>query len=185
MQLGIPQESLVGETRVAATPETVKKLVAAGHTVLVAKGAGVGANYPDGAYEAAGATLSSQAQALGAQVVLKVRNLTADEVGSVKAGALLVGMLNPFDRAGLERLAKAQVTAFAMEAAPRTTRAQSMDVLSSQANLAGYKAVMLAANAYPKIFPMLMTAAGTIKACLLYTSPSPRDQRGSRMPSSA
>jgi len=164
MQLGIPQESLLGETRVAATPETVKKLVALGHTVLVAKGAGVGANYPDGAYEAAGATLSSQAQALGAQVVLKVRNLTADEVGSVKAGALLVGMLNPFDRAGLERLAKAQVTAFAMEAAPRTTRAQSMDVLSSQANLAGYKAVMLAANAYPKIFPMLMTAAGTIKA---------------------
>ena len=164
MQLGIPQESLLGETRVAATPETVKKLVALGHTVLVATGGGVGANYPDGAYEAAGATLSSQAQALGAQVVLKVRNLTADEVGSVKAGALLVGMLNPFDRAGLERLAKAQVTAFAMEAAPRTTRAQSMDVLSSQANLAGYKAVMLAANAYPKIFPMLMTAAGTIKA---------------------
>ena len=168
MQLGIPQESVVGETRVAATPETVKKLVAAGHTVLVARGAGVGAHYLDGAYEAAGATLSSQAQALGAQVVLKVRIPSPEELGLVQAGAILVGMLNPFDRAGLERLAKAQVTAFAMEAAPRTTRAQSMDVLSSQANLAGYKAVMLAANAYPKIFPMLMT-------CLLYTSPSPRD----------
>jgi len=164
MRIGIPKESFAGETRVAATPETVKKLVAQGHTVLVAQGAGQAANYIDEAYIAAGATGASQVEALAAEMVLKVRIPSDDEVKLMTRGAVLVGMLNPFDRPGLERLAAAGLTAFAMEAAPRTTRAQSMDVLSSQANLAGYKAVMLAADAYPKIFPMLMTAAGTIKA---------------------
>ena len=122
------------------------------------------ANFTDEAFVAAGAQIGSQSDALGAELVLKVRIPSEDEAKQMKQGAVLIGMLNPFDRAGLERLAKAGLTAFAMEAAPRTTRAQSMDVLSSQANLAGYKAVMLAADAYPRIFPMLMTAAGTVKA---------------------
>ena len=164
MRIGIPKESLQGETRVAATPETVKKFISQGHTVVVAKGAGESANFIDEAYSTAGAQLASQEDALGAELVLKVRIPTDAELKSMKKGAALVGMLNPFDRPGLERLAASGITAFAMEAAPRTTRAQSMDVLSSQANLAGYKAVMLSADAYPKIFPMLMTAAGTIKA---------------------
>lgn len=164
MHLGIPKESLPGETRVAASPETVKKFVAQGHQVTVAQGAGQSANFTDEAFTAAGAKIGSQAEALGAEMVLKVRIPSEDETKQMKKGAVLIGMLNPFDRAGLERLANAGLTAFAMEAAPRTTRAQSMDVLSSQANLAGYKAVMLAADAYPRIFPMLMTAAGTVKA---------------------
>jgi NAD(P) transhydrogenase subunit alpha len=164
MQLGIPKESIPGETRVAATPETVKKYVAQGHQVTVARGAGLTANFTDDAFSAAGAVMAEQSQALGAEVVLKVRIPSAEELGQMKRNAILIGMLNPFDRTGLDRLAAAGLTAFAMEAAPRTTRAQSLDVLSSQANLAGYKAVMLAADAYPRIFPMLMTAAGTVKA---------------------
>ena len=164
MHLGIPKESLPGETRVAATPETVKKFIAAGHQVTIAQGAGLGANFTDEAYTAVGAKIASQVDALGADLVLKVRIPSDDEAKQMKRGAVLIGMLNPFDRAGLDRLAAAGLTAFAMEAAPRTTRAQSLDVLSSQANLAGYKAVMLAADAYPRIFPMLMTAAGTVKA---------------------
>ncbi len=164
MHLGIPKESLPGETRVAATPETVKKFIAAGHQVTIAQGAGLGANFTDEAFTAVGAKVASQADALGADLVLKVRIPSDDEAKQMKRGAVLIGMLNPFDRAGLDRLAAAGLTAFAMEAAPRTTRAQSLDVLSSQANLAGYKAVMLAADAYPRIFPMLMTAAGTVKA---------------------
>lgn len=164
MHLGIPKESLPGETRVAASPETVKKYVSQGHQVTVAQGAGQSANFTDEAFAAAGAKIGSQADALGAELVLKVRIPSEDETRQMKKGAVLIGMLNPFDRSGLERLANAGLAAFAMEAAPRTTRAQSMDVLSSQANLAGYKAVMLAADAYPRIFPMLMTAAGTVKA---------------------
>ncbi len=164
MQLGIPKESIPGETRVAATPETVKKYVAQGHQVTVARDAGLSANYPNEAYSAAGATIGDQSQALGAELVLKVRPPSEEEARQMKRGGVLIGMLNPFDRTGLDRLAAAGLTAFAMEAAPRTTRAQSLDVLSSQANLAGYKAVMLAADAYPRIFPMLMTAAGTVKA---------------------
>ena len=164
MRIGIPKESLAGETRVAGSPETVKKLVGQGHSLLVAKGAGTSAAMLDAAYTEAGAQLVDQAQALGCELVLKVRLPTDAELGHMNKGATLVGMLNPFDRDGLEKLAAAGLTAFAMEAAPRTTRAQSLDVLSSQANLAGYKAVMLAADAYPRIFPMLMTAAGTVKA---------------------
>src|SRR5690606_7603794 len=102
--------------------------------------------------------------ALGADMVLKVRSPQAAELGQMKPGAVLVGMLNPFDKEGLQALTDAKLTAFALEAAPRTTRAQSMDVLSSQANLAGYKAVMIGADKYQRIFPMLMTAAGTVKA---------------------
>ncbi len=164
MRIGVPAETRPGEARVAATAETVKKLVAAGHELLVERNAGLVAGQTDEAYGTAGATLVDAAQALSADLVLKVRSPSADELAAMKRGGALVGMLEPFDRDGLQRLADAGLTAFALEAAPRTTRAQSMDVLSSQANIAGYKAVILAANAYQRFFPMLMTAAGTVKA---------------------
>jgi NAD(P) transhydrogenase subunit alpha len=164
MLIGVPAETTAGETRVAVTPETAKKLKGQGHTVRVQAGAGVAASVTDAAYEAAGAEITDAAGAFGCDLILKVRAPSAPELGHVKAGASLVGMLNPFDKEGLQRLTDSKLTAFALEAAPRTTRAQSMDVLSSQANLAGYKAVMIGADKYQRIFPMLMTAAGTVKA---------------------
>ena len=164
MHIGVPAETVAGETRVAATPETVKKIIAQGHTVVVQAGAGVAASVTDAAYEAAGAQIGDAAGALGAELVLKVRAPSAAELPHMKSGSALVGMLNPFDAEGLQRIAAAGLTSFALEAAPRTTRAQSMDVLSSQANIAGYKAVMMAADKYQRFFPMLMTAAGTVKA---------------------
>jgi NAD(P) transhydrogenase subunit alpha len=118
----------------------------------------------DEAYQAVGAQITDAASALGAELVLKVRAPSDSELPLMRPGATLVGMLNPFDAAGLQKLATAGLTGFALEAAPRTTRAQSMDVLSSQANIAGYKAVMVAADQYQRFFPMLMTAAGTVKA---------------------
>ncbi|AKC69596.1 Re/Si-specific NAD(P)(+) transhydrogenase subunit alpha [Pandoraea oxalativorans] len=167
MKIGIPAETLSGESRVAATPETVKKLVASGHQIVIGRGAGDAASVPDAAFEAAGATLGSAADALGAELVLKVRAPSLEELAQMSRGSVVVGMLNPFDAENNARMAAAGVTAFALEAAPRTTRAQSMDVLSSQANIAGYKAVMLAANLYQRFMPMLMTAAGTVKAARL------------------
>ena len=164
MHIGVPAETVAGETRVAATPETVKKIIAQGHTVAVQSGAGVAASVTDAAYEAVGAQITDAAGALGAELVLKVRAPSAAELPHMKSGSALVGMLNPFDAEGLQRIATAGLTSFALEAAPRTTRAQSMDVLSSQANIAGYKAVMMAADKYQRFFPMLMTAAGTVKA---------------------
>ena len=164
MLIGVPKETAAGETRVAITPETVKKLKSQGHEICVERGAGLAASVTDEAYAEVGANLVDAAAALGADMVLKVRSPNAAELAQMKAGSTLVGMLNPFDAEGLKALAAAKITAFALEAAPRTTRAQSLDVLSSQANLAGYKAVMLSANAYPRLFPMMMTAAGTIKA---------------------
>ncbi len=164
MLIGVPKETAAGETRVAITPETVKKLKSQGHEIRVERGAGLAASVTDEAYAEVGANLVDAAAALGADMVLKVRSPNAAELAQMKAGSTLVGMLNPFDAEGLKALAAAKVTAFALEAAPRTTRAQSMDVLSSQANIAGYKAVMLSADAYPRLFPMMMTAAGTIKA---------------------
>ena len=164
MQIGVPAETAPGETRVAVTPETAKKLVAQGHTVRVASAAGLAASATDDAYRAAGAEITDQAGALACELVLKVRPPLETEMAAFRPGATVVGMLNPFDAAGLQRLAQAGLTAFALEAAPRTTRAQSMDVLSSQANIAGYKAVMIAADKYQRFFPMLMTAAGTVKA---------------------
>ena len=164
MLIGIPMETTAGESRVAVTPETVKKLKAQGHTLRVQSGAGVAASVTDEAYVAAGAEITDAAGALGAEMVLKVRSPNADERALMKPGAVLVGMLNPFDKDGLQAMTDSKLTAFALEATPRTTRAQSMDVLSSQANLAGYKAVMIAADKYQRIFPMLMTAAGTVKA---------------------
>ena len=164
MLIGVPAETQAGETRVAVTPETAKKLISQGHSVRVQSGAGVAASVPDAAYAAVGAEVVDAASAWGADVVLKVRAPQDQELGLLRAGSAVVGMLEPFNADGLQRLASAGATGFALEAAPRTTRAQSMDVLSSQANIAGYKAVMLAADKYQRFFPMLMTAAGTVKA---------------------
>ncbi|WP_019447519.1 Re/Si-specific NAD(P)(+) transhydrogenase subunit alpha [Cupriavidus sp. BIS7] len=164
MQIGIPTEIRPGEARVAATPETVKKYITQGHQVVVQSGAGTRASLPDAAYEAVGARIGTAAEALGAALVLKVRAPEAAELAGMKPGTALVGMLNPFDTENKARMQAAGITAFALEAAPRTTRAQSMDVLSSQANIAGYKAVLVAAHHYQRFMPMLMTAAGTVKA---------------------
>jgi NAD(P) transhydrogenase subunit alpha len=163
MRIGIPAETRPGETRVAATPETVKKL-AVRHEVVVQAGAGLHAAAPDAAFEAAGAIIVDAPGAFGADLVLKVRSPAAGELAMMRRDAVLVGMLDPFDGEGLAALATAGITAFALEAAPRITRAQSLDVLSSQANIAGYKAILLAANTYGRFMPMLMTAAGTVKA---------------------
>lgn len=166
MKIGVPTEIRPGETRVAATPETVKKLSAGGNQVLVQAGAGRLASFPDEAYAAAGATLVPDAAQVYAQaeLVLKVQAPQESELAQLRAGQILLGMLNPFDAEGLEKLAATGVTGFSLEAAPRITRAQSLDVLSSQANIAGYKAVIVAADHYGRFMPMLMTAAGTVKA---------------------
>ncbi|BDC45505.1 Re/Si-specific NAD(P)(+) transhydrogenase subunit alpha [Paraburkholderia terrae] len=164
MRIGIPAESRAGETRVAGTPETVRKLAALGHQLMVETGAGERACFPDDAYAQAGATLAPSAQVWDTDLVLKVQAPTDAELAYLKRGSLLVGMLNPFDADHAARICAKGVRAFALESMPRTTRAQSMDVLSSQANIAGYKAVLLAATLYQRFFPMLMTAAGTVKA---------------------
>jgi NAD(P) transhydrogenase subunit alpha len=167
MQIGIPAEIRGGETRVAATPETVKKYAAKGlHAVLVQSGAGKGASIPDDAYREAGASIINDAGELYGQsrIVLKVRGPEPGELAMMRKDAVLLGLLSPHQSEGIEALARHGITAFAMERLPRISRAQSMDVLSSQANIAGYKAVLLAADTYQKFFPMLMTAAGTVKA---------------------
>ena len=164
MRIGIPAATREGERRVAATPETVKKLVAAGHEVVVESGAGLASSVTNELYRQAGAGIGGTADAFGAELVLTVVSPSPAELRLMRPGAVLVGMLGRFDEENIARLADARLTAFALEAAPRTTRAQSMDVLSSQANIAGYKAVMLAANTYQRFMPMLMTAAGTVKA---------------------
>ncbi|CAG9190258.1 NAD(P) transhydrogenase subunit alpha part 1 [Paraburkholderia tropica] len=164
MHIGVPAETRANESRVAATPETVKKYVAQGHTVTIQAGAGVGASFPDETYTAVGAQIADAAAAFGADLVLKVQSPSVSELAFMKRGATLVGMLDPFNADNAQKLAEAGLTAFALEAAPRTTRAQSLDVLSSQANIAGYKAVLVASNLYPRFMPMLMTAAGTVKA---------------------
>jgi NAD(P) transhydrogenase subunit alpha len=167
MQIGIPAEIRPGETRVAATPETVKKLAAGGHHQLVVQsGAGAQAAIADADYEAAGARIASSAAEVygAADIVLKVRAPEPAEVSMLRKDQILIGLLQPYQREGLEALAQQGVTGFAMEWLPRISRAQSMDVLSSQANIAGYKAVMVAANTYGRLMPMMMTAAGTVKA---------------------
>jgi NAD(P) transhydrogenase subunit alpha len=167
MKLGIPAETRPHETRVAATPETVKKLTTSGaHSVLVQSGAGARASIPDEQYVASGATIVAQAADIyrGADLVLKVRAPDEGELGQMREGQILIGLLQPHNREGIEALARKGLTAFAMEALPRISRAQSMDVLSSQANIGGYKAVLIAADTYARMMPMLMTAAGTVKA---------------------
>ena len=163
--LAVTKERRAGETRVAVTPDALKKLLSLGLEVRIEAGAGGGAAAPDEAYEAAGArVVHSLTEALGgADLVFTVRGLTDEEVAALKPGAIVVGMLNPFqDRALLDALAAKGATAFAMEFVPRITRAQAMDALSSQANLAGYRAVIEAAEVYGRALPMMMTAAGTV-----------------------
>jgi len=161
----VPQETRTAEHRVAAVPETVKKMVQAGFTVEVQRGAGVAAGFTDAAYEAAGATIVASAATMKtADVVLKVSEPLVTEVDALRGGAILLSLLDPYRNLPLvRRLAERQVTSFAMELVPRTTRAQAMDVLSSQASIAGYKAVLLAASRIGKYFPLMMTAAGTVQ----------------------
>ena len=160
MRVGIPRETTQGERRVALVPESVGKLAATGFEFVVEQGAGDAASFPDAAYTEAGAALGDPWEADG---VVKVRKPSVEERARLRSGQLLVGFLEPLsDQAGIEALATAGVTAFAMESLPRITRAQSMDALSSQATVGGYKAALLAAEHLPRFFPMLMTAAGTV-----------------------
>ncbi|HET7679498.1 MAG TPA: Re/Si-specific NAD(P)(+) transhydrogenase subunit alpha [Xanthobacteraceae bacterium] len=170
MRIAIPREA-EPEPRVAATPETVKKMKALGADVAVEAGAGMKSGILDSDYEAAGASVhASAAEAVGdADVVLKVRRPSADEAAQYKRGAIVVGIMDPYDNeAALQQLAEAGVSALAMELMPRISRAQSMDVLSSQANLAGYRAVIDAAQEYGRALPMMMTAAGTVPAAKVF-----------------
>ncbi len=170
MKIAIPAEADETEPRVAATPDSVKKIRALGAEVLVEAGAGAGAGVPDTEYEAAGAKIARGAEVVrDADVVLKVRRPTAGEAEHYKKGALVIGIMDPFgNEPALAALAKAGVTAFAMELLPRITRAQGMDVLSSQANLAGYRAVIDAAYDYGRALPMMMTAAGTVPGARVF-----------------
>jgi NAD(P) transhydrogenase subunit alpha len=170
MNIAIVAETDANEPRVAATPDTVKRLVGLGATVTVESGAGKGAGVPDAEFNAAGAKIASAKAALaGADIVLKVRRPQKAELSAYKPGAVLVGMLDPYGNdAAIGELAAAKLTSFTMEFLPRITRAQGMDVLSSQANLAGYRAVVDAAAEYGRAFPMMMTAAGTVPAARVF-----------------
>ena len=165
MHIAIPVESTPGEPRVAATPDTIKKWINNGHSVSVHRGAGIASALPDASYAEVGATLhETRASALkDADLLLKVRAPQLDEIAELKSGASIIAMFDPFRYPHLDALAARQLNAFALELLPRSTRAQSMDVLSSQANIAGYRAVLLALQYYPRFMPMLMTAAGTVK----------------------
>ncbi len=170
-QVAVTKERHPGETRVALTPDSAKKLIAQGLSVVVETGAGLGASATDADYLAAGATIApdSKAALANADLVLMVRAPDAEQAAALKSGATVVATLNPYqNRDALDALAKAGVTAFAMEFVPRITRAQVMDVLSSQANLAGYRAVIEAAEAYGRALPMMMTAAGTVAAAKVF-----------------
>ena len=170
-RIAVTRERRDGETRVAATPDTIKKLAGSGYSVVVEAGAGHGASIGDGDYTAAGADLAGSVEAAlkGADVLLKVRGPSPEEIKALKSEAIVVGLLNPHqDRPLLEALAKKGATAFAMEFVPRITRAQVMDALSSQANLAGYRAVIEGAEAYGRVLPMMMTAAGTVAPAKIF-----------------
>ncbi|HLO76325.1 MAG TPA: Re/Si-specific NAD(P)(+) transhydrogenase subunit alpha [Magnetospirillum sp.] len=164
MKIAIPKERRPGEARVAASPDTVKKYVQMGFEVVVETGAGEGASIADAIYQEAGATIAADAAAaLGADVVLKIQRPTDDEIALLKDGGVLIAGLSALTNKDMvEKLAARKVTAFAMELVPRITRAQSMDILSSQANLAGYKAVLDAVHEFKRAVPMMMTAAGTV-----------------------
>jgi len=164
MIIGIPLEVRKHECRVAITPSIVKKAISLGCEVWVQKSAGLSAKFPDETYVDAGATIGSAKQIFGCPVVLKVRTPELNEIKMMKPGTVLIGMLEPFNRSNIEAMAKQKIIAFSLEALPRSTRAQSMDVLSSQANIAGYKSALLGSHFYQRFMPMLMTAAGTIKA---------------------
>ena len=161
MKVGVPRETTAGERRVALVPETVKRLTGSGFEVIVERGAGKSASFPDPDYEQAGATLVDDAYT--GEAVAKVQPPASAEADRLRSGQVLIGFLQPLtDREGIERLGERGVVAFAMESIPRITRAQAMDALSSQATVSGYKAAVLAADRLPKFFPMLMTAAGTV-----------------------
>jgi NAD(P) transhydrogenase subunit alpha len=162
--VGVPRETAPGERRVAMTPDTVKRLTASGVVVKVESGAGLASGHSDESYVAAGATIvADAAEAFNAQVVIKVQKPDANEAALLRPGTTIIAILQPMTNVDLVRdLAARDITAFSMDAIPRTTRAQSMDVLSSQATVAGYKAVLMAADTLPKFFPMLTTAAGSI-----------------------
>ena len=163
MKVGVPRETVPGERRVALVPEAVGKLTKGGTEVVVESGAGVGSGHDDEAYRTAGATIADRAAAFGADLVVKVQKPSTEEVGLLREGAALIATLQPLTNADLVRaLAGRRTTSLSMDAIPRVTRAQPMDSLSSQSNIAGYKAVLMAANALPKFFPMLTTAAGTV-----------------------
>jgi len=165
LKIAFLKESAAGETRVAASPETVKKIIGLGHSVTVQAGAGVSASVPDDQFKAAGAEIAADGGIGSADLVVKVRRPTDAEIGAIKAGAGFVSLLEPYgDRGVVEALAKAKIDALAMEFIPRISRAQSMDVLSSQANLAGYRAMIEGAALYGRAMPMMMTAAGTVAA---------------------
>jgi H+-translocating NAD(P) transhydrogenase subunit alpha len=171
MRIAVLTETDTVETRVAATPETVRKYKSLGADVVVQAGAGGRAGIPDGEFEAGGATLAGSAEEAlrDADVVLKVRRPSGEELKGAKPGALVIGIMDPYGQEGaLRELAEARVAAFAMELMPRITRAQVMDVLSSQANLAGYRAVVDGAAEYGRAFPMMMTAAGTVPAARVF-----------------
>ncbi len=170
MRVGIPKERRDRERRVAASPETVKKMVALGLEVVVEKGAGLGAAIADQAFVDAGATLADDAASVwAADIVLKVQRPDDDEMALLRQGQVLLGALDPYmNRDQVAAYAKAGATAFALELLPRTTRGQAMDVLSSQANLAGYKAVVDAMAAYSRVLPMMMTAAGTVTPAKIF-----------------
>jgi H+-translocating NAD(P) transhydrogenase subunit alpha len=171
MRLAVPAESSDNETRVAATPDTVKRFIGLGATVVVESNAGRASGILDSDYEAAGATIAkSLSETLhGADIVLKVRRPSDSELKEMSRGAIVVAIMDPYGAdAALESMAKAGITAFAMELMPRITRAQSMDVLSSQANLAGYRAVIDAAAVYGRALPLMMTAAGTVPAAKVF-----------------
>ncbi|HEY2186845.1 MAG TPA: Re/Si-specific NAD(P)(+) transhydrogenase subunit alpha [Xanthobacteraceae bacterium] len=168
MRIAVAREIDAGETRVAATPETVKKMKGIGADVAVEPGAGTSSGIPDPEFTAAGATVTNDA-VRDADVVLKVRRPTASELSRYKKGALVIAMMDPYGQdAAVREMANAGITAFAMELLPRITRAQTMDVLSSQANLAGYRAVIDAAAEYGRVMPMMMTAAGTVPAARVF-----------------
>ncbi len=168
MRIAVARESEAGEPRVAATPDTVKKFKALGADVVVARGAGNASGIPDADFEAAGAEIGEDVTT-NADIVLKVRRPAPNEMSQYKKGALVIAIMDPYgNEAALKQMADAGLVAFAMELMPRITRAQSMDVLSSQANLAGYRAVVDAAGEYGRALPMMMTAAGTVPAAKVF-----------------
>lgn len=164
MIIGVLKEQKQYESRVAATAETVKKLVSLGHKVWVEKNAGDASSISDKDYIDSGASITKREKALTANLVLLVRPIEAQEIKLLASSQYILGLLEPFNKEHAKQVLSKKITAFALEALPRNSRAQSMDVLSSQANIAGYKAVMLAADVYKRFMPMLMTAAGTVKA---------------------
>lgn len=163
MKIGVTKETMRGEARVAITPTTAKNFTTLGCDVLVEMGAGRAAGYTDRMYEEAGATCVPITDVLSAEIILTVQRPNADEIASLRPGVLLIGFLSPHDKDGLAQLAATGISAVAVESIPRISRSQSMDALSSQANIAGYRAVLEAAVHYPRFFPMMMTAAGSAR----------------------